>query len=348
MSFAYPKNKHITLPSVEGPWGAMGAGTILRDPPKCVFTRKIDKVGDSSIVNEMIDESGDRFSEAIQIYSRGVNPFVSVSYSNYGTNGGQAPGSDAGRQAFYPHRVARDGAFRPPILRQEQLLPLSRLPRLWTSAKTNPEFPDFSKRQTRFKWAREIRPEVMKVCARPTATYNVETVKENFQINEIKDIPVISVASRKTFSKEIPNLNPDASLYINKRDIGSAQTNPFFNLPSQFDRTGIDIHTKDLLQFSTHAPTSSSKAEDYVNYDQITLQKKLPSHNFSTNIGSAENFQNVGSTTYKLPDKPKLGGFEGKGTMPILYREELGSNIDSRRSDFQKKINAEMEGRFTY
>ena len=52
----------VTLPSVES-WGTNM--NILKDPPKSVHTRKIDKVGETSAITTSIDESGDRFCEAI-------------------------------------------------------------------------------------------------------------------------------------------------------------------------------------------------------------------------------------------------------------------------------------------
>ena len=45
----------MTLPSVET-WGSNM--NILRDPPKGIYTRKINKVGQTSEITEMIDEAG--------------------------------------------------------------------------------------------------------------------------------------------------------------------------------------------------------------------------------------------------------------------------------------------------
>ena len=69
----------ITLPSVES-WGINM--NILRDPPKGIMTRKKVRVGDLNDLNFQIDESADRTSEAINVYARGVNPFVEVSFGN--------------------------------------------------------------------------------------------------------------------------------------------------------------------------------------------------------------------------------------------------------------------------
>ena len=73
MAIQYPKNQHITLPSVEQ-WGTNA--NILRDPPKAIFTRRIDKVGQNTDITELVDSSGDRACEGISLYARGVNPMV--------------------------------------------------------------------------------------------------------------------------------------------------------------------------------------------------------------------------------------------------------------------------------
>jgi hypothetical protein len=68
----------VTLPSVDT-WSTNM--NIMRDPPKSITTRKIDKVGETMAISEAIDASGDRTSEAITRYAKGVNPMVSVQYN---------------------------------------------------------------------------------------------------------------------------------------------------------------------------------------------------------------------------------------------------------------------------
>ena len=65
-----------TLPSIDS-WST--DNNILRDSPKSIHTRRIDKVGDTSGITSMIDDSENRACEAILPFARGVNPFVSVS-----------------------------------------------------------------------------------------------------------------------------------------------------------------------------------------------------------------------------------------------------------------------------
>lgn len=125
-----------TLPSVEM-WGTNL--NILKDPPKSIHTRRIDKVGQTQSILNAQDQSGDRISEMINVYARGVNPMVAVSFDNYSNNGGRSSPFQNKQAVSLPYKLQ---TFRPPVLRQEDLLPLSRLPRNWFYSYTNPSFPD--------------------------------------------------------------------------------------------------------------------------------------------------------------------------------------------------------------
>lgn len=163
----YPKLTHTTLPSVEGAFGSM---KILRDPPKSRYTTYRPKVGDDNQMLELIATSGDRICETIQPFARGVNPMVSVSYSNFGNNGGQTRGSSGG-EAYYPYRIMRDGAFRPPIVAPQDLLPLSRLPRNVTSCATNPTTRLVDLKMSCPTDLKQIREELVRTCAPPRAGF---------------------------------------------------------------------------------------------------------------------------------------------------------------------------------
>ena len=143
MTFAYPKLTSVSLPSVES-WAQNN--NILRDPPKSITTRRIDKVGQTSYITDLIDESGDRSCEGIRVYSRGVNPSQSVLYSGnqVGLAGGMISNINSSN-AKLPYRIMDDGAFRPPILTARDLLPLSRLPRVGYEANANPSLVNYAK-----------------------------------------------------------------------------------------------------------------------------------------------------------------------------------------------------------
>ena len=194
----YPR-RTATLPSVES-WGTNM--NILKDPPKSIHTKKKDKVGDTQEYTLMLAASGDRITENIQVYPRGVNPMVSVSYGNQGMNGGQnrqsggTPGTRS-RNSFnrnnnntgtkMPYNIQ---VFRPPVWTQFDLLPLSRLPRRWTYAFANPSMPTYVNQSKCHNkdWKRAVKNEMIRSSARPTAIYKLEKPLQSFKIdNAITD-----------------------------------------------------------------------------------------------------------------------------------------------------------------
>lgn len=318
----------VTLPSVET-WGTNM--NILRDPPKSVITRRIDKVGETSSITQMIDDSGNRACEAIQVYARGVNPCVSVSYNNYGNNGGGgqagnltglgAPIAGTGRLAKLPYTVMKDGAFRPPVLTQEDVLPLSRLPRVWTSAFSQPGFADFSKKARSCVSAedtREVRNQTLKACVRPTATYIVETpIPEPFEVKyviqpslktsatsgtrsmditeqqvkkptkEIDNTPLHADAQTKQVdpSRYVYSSNFDADPYIQDTNAHQVAT----NTSSNKHHTNIDeildladLPVQDIRTMSHTAAKNRGERTDYV-HDDIELSRNLPEYHGITN-----------------------------------------------------------------
>lgn len=164
-------SRKVTLPSVES-WGTNM--NIVKDPNKGIFTRRKDKVGDTQEILLAQDESGDRIAECINVYARGVNPMVSVSYDNYSNNGGGGSRSYFGKQAVsLPYKPE---VFIPPIQRQEDLLPLSRLPRNWFYAFTNPEMPNVIQKMS---------------CPEERSSIETRNLKLDVQTNKqyIKELP---------------------------------------------------------------------------------------------------------------------------------------------------------------
>ena len=229
----------VSLPSVSG-WGTNL--NILRDPPKSIKTRKIDKVGDTNLIIDDIEAGSDRICEAINVYARGVNPSVSVSYSNNGSNGGRRSGGITNmRSAKPPIQIMKDGAFRPPIRLQQDLLPLSRQNRLKTEIAPTPGFADFTKVVKKCGDAsntKEVKNNLLNVNSVPTKTYKLTPgVKENFEIkyviqpsitNNVKtgvrgtDITQLVV---KEPTKELNRYNIHADLITNKTDINNYVSN---------------------------------------------------------------------------------------------------------------------------
>lgn len=325
-----------TLPSVET-WGTNM--NILRDPPKAVMTRRIDKVGETSSITQMIDDSSNRACEAIQVFARGINPSVSVSYSNHGNNGGggqsgsltglAAPIAGTGRSAKLPYTVAKDGAFRPPVLTQEDLLPLSRLPRVWTSAFSKPGFSDFSKKArscTTAKDTREVKTTTLKACVRPTATYIVETpLPKPFEVKyviqptintsatsgfrtmditeqvvkkptkEIDNTPLHADALTKQVdpSRYVYNSNFNSEPYIQDANAHSVNTNTSTNKHHTNIEDVLDLAdmpVKDIRTTSHTAPKSRGERTDYV-HDDLELSRNLPEYHGVTNKGDRTRYK---------------------------------------------------------
>lgn len=255
-----------TLPSVET-WGS--SMNMLRDPPKSLYTRKIDRVGQTSEITQMIQDSGDRFNESIQVYARGSNPMVAVDYSNSGNNGGQRKGGsntvgmtwsgNSGKQSYLPYRIMNGGAFRPPIRDQRDLLPLSRLPRVWTSQFSQPGFADFSKKAMcpgnvgdDYQGVKS-NDQMLRACVRPTATYQLETpIVEPYEVKYViknpLQVPVSSGAHTKArFNGEIGEATQQIHNNPLKADVHLNQSGEYSKNP-ELDHFNTEKYTHDALQ----------------------------------------------------------------------------------------------------
>lgn len=329
----------VTLPSV-GSWNTNN--NILKDPPKSITTRRIDKVGDSNSLINDVDESGDRICESINKYARGVNPFVSVDYGNNGSNGGQNykisnPFSNikGTSMPYLPYRVAKDGAFRPPILTQSQLMPLSRQPRTNTTAFTKKGFIDYSK--TLFENScdfRSIKDELLQAHIRPTATYNIQTpIDEPYDIkNYIKEVTKfdshagnsgvrtmdLTTTEVKTPLKEIneESLNPENV----STNAGSSGTVVYNNLSTDINR---DKYIQDTLHSFVETKRTKNinnkSLEELINVDIQTKDAHNISYtpiktgytneefitkdvNLNRTVLKGEQFTNKGLNIYKKPE----------------------------------------------
>lgn len=307
------KSAKVTLPSVEGGFGTLN---ILRDPPKSIQTIYKPKISDTSQLNELIDASDDRICESIKKFARGVNPMVSVSYSNYGTMGGQMRdtiGTSSSNQkltigqSYLTHRIARDGAFRPPIVPPEQLLPLSRLPRLPTSAKTNIGSDitlDFKTQTQCSTNLRALREELTKIKADSRAIFNIEKPTENPSETKscIQEIPLVfSGHTNKSdkIHKIGVNPNPERGIKTDENSLyGSITVNNSRNIQSiQHTTPQPDRGVKDKV---LQTPYTTSKCKNIQNIQNTAL---IPERGVRQSIlkapyiaNKSRNIQNVENT----------------------------------------------------
>ena len=174
-----------SLPSVET-WGTNN--NILRDPPRSITTRRIDKVTWNSNIAQDIQDSGDRAAEYILAYPRGSNPMVGTSFANSRAGGGNNYASRP--SAYLPYRVMDRGAFRPPILAPVDLLPLSRLPRNTTRVEPIVYKPDYTKKLTCQPIQRAFHKNIINACVNPTIYFKVDKLAEAPSKYAINDTPL--------------------------------------------------------------------------------------------------------------------------------------------------------------
>lgn len=154
---------------------------VLRAPPSSIHTRKKERITDSDVLY-MVRNDDTRINEGVSYLPRGINPMVDVSYNNMG--GASRTNSMPNVQASNPYKVK---VFRPPLQRQEDLLPLSRMRHPETIGITNPGIRDgmsihdlssqFDKTDV-FSTVDKTKQTYQSV--RPTATYNIAVPMEVF------------------------------------------------------------------------------------------------------------------------------------------------------------------------
>jgi hypothetical protein len=257
-----------TLPSVEA-WN--GNFDIVKDPPSGIHTRRIIKVGENNDLLDWSDESGSRINEMINIYARGNNPMVSVQYSNHGNIGSGLMGVDGGTSGSnmsglmtsggggkLPYRIMDKGAFRPPILRQEDLMPLSRMPRLCTSV---------TSKRCRVDQTKRIEPDV------------VEYFKE------IHKTPMrVSAESKRSFKKEGPQEPPlNIGLMVNNGSNGNRNiTSNVKKLKDTGDQRNIPSLSASLQTSNVdHINQKRISQQKYIHGD-VLLERNVPNHEAST------------------------------------------------------------------
>lgn len=370
-----------TLPSVES-WGT--DMDILRDPPKSIHTRRINKVGQDSTITATIDEATDRAAEAILQYPRGQNPMVSVQYNNNNKAGSNLVSSNS--QAFLPYRVMRDGVFRPPIQSQYDLQPLSRQPRVWTSNFTNPGFVDFSKKlivESSAEKSREIKKAMLKTNIRPTTVYVIETPIE--KPNETKymvhsELTHKEVGTNLQKIQHVNNNDLQTLRYLQNPNTSECHTN--VNL-SKFDFIDemVDKNQIQVIENPLKADANTNMKGDYsqVSYihDNLELDKNIPLHfidsnmsdsrydkkiehentidlslnkpnamNVYSNMNGGGNYDTINSREAFLMKKINPGEFYTKGNMPSIQRVNPNNLYESQKTKLSKKASSQFFGRY--
>lgn len=280
-------SRKVTLPSVES-WGTNM--NIIKDPNKGIFTKRKDKVGETQEILLAQEGSGDRIAECINVYARGVNPMVSVSYDNYGNNGGASTSSYFRKQGVkLPYKPE---VFIPPVLRQEDLVPLSRMPRNWLYAFTNPEMPNLIQQnscQTEKSSIETRRPNI-------DISSNKQYIKElpqdySLDKSEVKDdfikVDVDAVKSQPFSGSFHEKIDTNNSKINHNKNVYDAFTNKMgnfkkYNIPStEIQR---NIHENMLHSFvNTNKSQMKEVGMDHDNLNKDVRSTPLPRTSFQTN-----------------------------------------------------------------
>ena len=332
----------VTLPCVES-WNMNT--NITRDPPRSIMTRrKIDKVGDTSAFAATLAASDDRFCEAINYYARGVNPMVSVSYGE----GQSQMNTSANGAAFLPYRVVRDGAFRPPIWRQEDLLPLSRLPRNWTTVDARPFEVDYTKRLFDCGTAEttdQVKTNLLKIdcetrktiAAYPELTAPVPRYmlkdplapgtesNRSAQYEIITERPPIVLAETRPNARGETNFTAINEIPIPIADKRLDRNNPLTHGMTNYmgiNETPISIHDVRLARNHpmAKAQTNYAAIKETPNVmNNIRLDNNHPTTSRDTNpSGSIFNASISQSTFDRLPTRTALGQYESRPQLAVL------------------------------
>lgn len=355
----------VTLPSVE-----MGLGTmnVLKDPPKSIMTRRIQKVGENNDLLEDIYDSGDCISEAITHYARGVNPMIEVSFTNHGGNG-TGNGSFSNTQQAKLPRTLDNYHFRPPSRLKDSSIAFSRMPRLWTTVNTSKDFPKYSRRIVQEKTAektKETKDSILKVKAKPSKVYIMQSsavepsnTKTHINKNVIK---VQAQSGMRTIDKQYLKVSkPTGSTQeIIKGNISTNLSNPLRKNGKNNKQTYQNIKKTFVVKYNTQ----KTRAGDNINYihndieknpnmphykattnkcqkgiDKNTIsrhvarERNIPLTTMTTNIGtSGRGFLDISKAQYKLPERLSCGGFSNNGHI-ITPKVNENANINLNNSN---------------
>lgn len=287
----------VTLPSVSG---GLGSLHVVKDPPKSIHTRRKDRVGQTMDHVQMIEDSSSRASESIRQYALGVNPMVSISYSNHGNNGGQGllnrDSSAYNRSAYNPYSLGAAGfQFRPPVRKPQELLPLSRQPRTNTTFSTNPEMIDWSKRlacPSANDLKKEIIMNTLRISAQPNEKFVIEKpIEEPFEVKYVIQNPTRVSTSAGMRTRDIKDRG---DVLVPRGGIEETTLNAYAQANVSDGRTYLtefDVFTDKYIQEHQTSNVQTNKGRrmdntaDDMDLDMNVYIKDKISSNISTNKG---------------------------------------------------------------
>lgn len=322
----YPKNTHVTLPSVES-WGINN--NIIKDPPKSMTTRRYEPIGMTQDINQQIAGAGDRICEMISLYPRGVNPSVSVQYNN----------TTSSKPAYLPYRIMNGGAFRPPIIKPQDLLPLSRQPRVWVPLSTTPGYRFEQAECNKMKTDQYLNKRQC-VASCPIVYKRIDSVDCRAPENVLKAVqrcsarPVISYMASQDFRPcKDPEKNIKQFIYSNVSTTAA-------------DARGGQIFTNDSLELdpivnysvstnlSAHGGPVSLMPDD----PEYRLEPTRAAISVTTNISNPSIYSNPSSQFAKIKPKTTCSEFSIDNIGVVASAEPIRGITDANFKLVKKKL----------
>lgn len=329
LSYSSLVNKgKLTLPSVDS-WGTNN--NIMKDPPKSIMTRRIDKVTDNNDIVKMIDSS-DRSSEAVLRFSRGVNPSVSVSYSNHGGS----MQNFGNQQSFLPYRINRDGDFHPPVQAPQDLLPLSRMPRNTITVTSTPSMPHYTKELSNSRnqtTQRTVKDKIISAAVGATKTYMLQKpFQEPFEVKYSIQTPlsVSSVPTKIAFSDRTVqnNITPTKNIQLDNINI-SAETNKS-ETKNQTIHIDLDrIKTNDVKIIEYKGTFKGNEKFETI-HENFELERNIPVYDTFSNMNGLSSIKYLDTDLTLQRNIPEHDSFSNKSG--LAKTKHLDTEITLQRN----------------
>jgi hypothetical protein len=289
---------------------------LYKDPPKGIFTRKYEPVNiaDVQYMVQADAMGGDptRINEGIQVFARGQNPMVEVSYQNAG--GASTNSSLGNAQVSNPYKVE---VVRPPLMPLEVLQPISAprmhqnytittnpgiypqsvageydkaKVRLMTQTYTTPAgytrtninsslFEDNAIRNSKLS---KVMNDLLQGQINPTYSYNLDNIRDTSTkyVTETKDLTNIAATTPLSFTDIVvfdPRTNTNVNVEANIKEKNAIAVSAAAAIPIYFNTNdGQTIKLKDYEYKVVQAPYGNQQMVIYVRQPEIQLNRNTP------------------------------------------------------------------------
>jgi hypothetical protein len=354
---------------------------IYRDPPKGIFTRKYEpvNVADTMYMYQADNPYGDptRINEAIQMYARGQNPMVEVSYQNAG--GASMNSSLGNAQVSNPYKVE---VVRPPLQPIETQVPIS-APRIHQnySISTNKSiFPqtiagEYDKAKVRLmtdgytnisgnvrsnlnasiQLAKEREAnitgkqigEALNISVAPTVSYNIDSMRDNTTklVTETKDLLNIASVAPISFTDVVvfdPKSNSNVMVNTNIKERHAIAVTAAASAPIVFNTNdGQIIKLKDYDYKVVQSAFGNSQLLIYVRQPDVKLDRTTPLYAAQSTVSMTnlgDGMQRMNANKLSLESVLPLISATSSISLPYYNEQFLRDNNDPTKYQLTNNV----------